>query len=170
MSSKADPSEVASKADTDLAHLGSELADAVVGAVPKWISGAVRDRASQWVQSGGGTLSIDQAELARMADSAGERAAAAVAGPLRELLSADVDLQWTTPLALVRPLVAFATEVLYRAGVPGVVRDEFQATKFPDDEYALTPASLSALGEEVATLALTWGAAKAMAHRLRHEG
>jgi hypothetical protein len=159
---------VPSKADTDLARLGSELADTVVGAVPKWISGAVRDRASQWVQSGGG-LSIDQAELAGMADSAGEQAAAAVAHPLRELLSADVDLQWTTPLALVRPLVAFATDVLSAAGVPGVTRDEFQVTRFPEDEYALTPASLSALGEEVAALALIWGAAKAMAHRRRHE-
>jgi hypothetical protein len=104
-----------------------------------------------------------------MCESAGELAASQVAGPLHQLLSSDVDQQWTTPLAIVRPLVAFATDVLDAAGVPEVVRDEFQVTRFPLDTYGLTPASLSALGEEVAGLALAWGAAKALAHRQRHE-
>jgi hypothetical protein len=104
-----------------------------------------------------------------MAEAAGEQAAASLSGPLRELLIADVDEQWTTPLALVRLLVGFATAVLEKAGVPAVQRDEFQVTRFPDDEYGLTPASLSSLGEEVANLALVWGAAKAVAHRQRHD-
>jgi hypothetical protein len=160
---------MSSKADTDLARLGSELADAVIGAVPDWISGAVESRVAQWVQSGGATPSIDEPELAKMAQAAGEQAAASLAAPLRELLLADVDEQWTTPLALVRLLVGFATAVLEKAGVPGVQRDEFQVTRFPDDEYGLTPASLSSLGEEVANLALVWGAAKALAHRQRHD-
>jgi hypothetical protein len=105
-----------------------------------------------------------------MSEDAGEQAASAVEAQLRELLGADVDQQWTTPLALVRPLVGFATVVLAKAGVPGVKRDEFQVTRFPEDEYGLTPASLAALGEEVAGLALAWGAAKALAHRQRHMG
>jgi hypothetical protein len=156
---------MSSKADTDLARLGSELADAVIAAVPAWIKGAVDTRVAQWVQSGRPTTSIDEPELAKMAEAAGEQAAASVAG----LLLADVDVQWTTPLALVRPLVGFATAVLEKAGVPGVKRDAFEVTRFPDDEYGLTPASLSSLGEEVASLALVWGAAKALAHRQRHD-
>jgi hypothetical protein len=160
---------MSSKADMDLARLGSELADAVIAAVPAWIKGAVDTRVAQWVQSGAPTTSIDEPELAKMAEAAGEQAASSVAGPLRELLLADVDVQWTTPLALVRPLTGFATAVLEKAGVPGVKRDEFEVTRFPDDEYGLTPASLSSLGEEVANLALVWGAAKALAHRQRHE-
>jgi hypothetical protein len=161
---------MSSKADSDLARLGDELADAVIGEIPDWISGAIETLVTQWVRSGGGPPSVDEPELKQMAKHAGEQAALAVAGPLRELLGADVDQQWTTPLALVRPLVAFATDVLDKAGVPGVRRDEFQVSRFPEDEYGLTPASLAALGEEVAGLALVWGAAKALAHRQRHDG
>lgn len=161
---------MSSEADRDLTRLGSELADAVISAIPTWISGAIETRATQWVRSGGGPPTIDESQLKMMATSAGEQAAATAAGPLRDLLGADVDQQWTTPLALVRPLVGFATGVLEKAGVPGVERDDFQVARFPEDEYGLTPASLAALGEEVAGLALVWGAAKALAHRQRHDG
>ena len=41
-------------------------------------------------------------------------------------------------------------------------------TRFPDDRYGLTPASLAVLGDEVGDLALAWGATKALAHRRRH--
>jgi hypothetical protein len=89
---------------------------------------------------------------------------------LRALLFADIDDQRTTPLALVRPLVGFATDVLSHAGVPPVVRDEFHTLRFPDDPYGLTPASLAVLGEQVGELAIEWGAAKALVHRRRHLG
>jgi hypothetical protein len=110
------------------------------------------------------------AELAELARAAGLRAADSLAGPLRALVAADVDDQWTTPLALVRPVVAFATDVLEQAGVPPVVRDEFEERRFPEDLYGLTPASLAVLGEEVGDLAIAWGAAKAAAHLRRHQG
>jgi hypothetical protein len=159
---------MSSKADSDLAQLGSELADAILGAIPGWIGGAVRSRVTQWVRSGG-QVAVEGSELAKMCESAGGQATEVANGPLKDLLLSDVDQQWTTPLALVRPLVRYATEVLEKAGVPGVERDEFQMVRFPDDEYALTPASLSALGDEVAGLAIAWGAAKALAHRQRHD-
>jgi hypothetical protein len=159
---------MSSKADADLIRLGSELADVVIGAIPGWITGAIESRVTQWEQIGRGRPAVEKSELAQMAQSAGEHAAVAVAAPLKELLAADVDQQWTTPLALVRPLVGFATGVLEKVGVPGVERDDFQVARFPDDEYGLTPASLSVLGEDVADLALVWGAAKALAHRQRH--
>lgn len=160
---------MSSRADSDLAQLGGELAAAILGAIPGWITTSVRSRIAQWARTGGGQVAIDGSELTRMCDSAGEQAASVVAKPLTDLLLSDVDQQWTTPLALVRPLVRYATEVLETAAVPGVERDEFQVTRFPDDEYALTPASLSALGDEVAGLAIAWGAAKALAHRQRHD-
>jgi hypothetical protein len=161
---------MSSKADSDLAQLGAELAGAIVAAIPEWITESVTGRVNQWLQAGGGPLRVEEAELLLMCEAAGQTAAEKAGGPLVELLLSDVDQQWTTPLAIVRPLVAFASDVLDRAGVPEVVRDDFQVTRFPDDRYALTPASLAALGEDVAVLALTWGAAKALAHRQRHAG
>jgi hypothetical protein len=155
--------------ESEFARLGSELCDSVVEAVPGWIVGAVVDRYADWVRSGGASDPEVQAGIARLAEIAGRQAAAEVADPLRMMLAGDVDDQHTTPLALVRPLVAFATAVLAQAGVPSVVRDEFQVRRFPDDEYGLTPASLAALGDRVGDLAIAWGSAKAMAHRRRHQ-
>jgi hypothetical protein len=114
-------------------------------------------------------LSAARSRLDLAAVEAGSDAAAAATEPLRAMLSADVDAQRSTPLALVRPLVSFATVVLRELGVPPVVRDRFQVERFADDDYALTPASLAALGGDVGELALVWGAAKAMAHRRRHQ-
>jgi hypothetical protein len=124
-------------------------------------------RFGEWsAASGGGGPS--QETISKLAESAGVRAAAEVDRPLRDLLSSDVDQQWTTPLALVRPLVRYAGEVLAEAGVPGIQRDEFQTLRFADDDYGLTPASLAVLGDRVGELAIAWGASKAIAHRLRH--
>ena len=59
--------------------------------------------------------------------------------------------------------------MLEAAGVPPVVRDPFAEERFPDDPYGLTPASLAAVDPALAEPALTWGAAKALAHRRRHQ-
>jgi hypothetical protein len=152
-----------------LAALGGELAEAVVVAVPGWIERCIAGRFEEWVRQAGSDAARDEPSLNQLAQQAGAMAAAKVDEPLRTLLSQDVDAQRTTPLALVRPLVSFATDVLSRLGVPPVVRDEFQVQRFAEDEYGLTPASLAALGEDVGDLALAWGAAKAMAHRRRHQ-
>ena len=156
--------------DADLTRLGSELCDSVIGAVPGWIERAVEGRFADWIRSGGDADPDLKRDIPGLAQIAGRQAAVEVSGPLRAMLRCDIDEQRTTPLALVRPLVAFATEVLRRAGVPPVVRDEFQIRRFPDDVYGLTPASLAVLDDRVGDLAITWGAAKAMAHRRRHQG
>jgi hypothetical protein len=140
----------------------------VIEAVPGWIERAVTGRFADWMRSGGDSDPDSKRDITRLAQVAGRQAAAEVSGPLRAMLCSDIDDQRTTPLALVRPLVAHATEVLRRAGVPPVVRDEFQIRRFPDDVYGLTPASLAVVDERVGDLAITWGAAKAMAHRRRH--
>jgi hypothetical protein len=156
--------------DADLSRLGSELCDAVIEAVPGWIERAVTGRFADWMRSGGDPDPDTKRDITGLAQIAGRQAAAEVSAPLRAMLGCDIDDQRTTPLALVRPLVAFATGVLRRAGVPPVVRDEFQIRRFPDDVYGLTPASLAVLDDRVGDLAIAWGAAKAMAHRRRHQG
>jgi hypothetical protein len=161
--------ESRSQADSTLSEIGSELADAVIEAVPGWIEGCVRRRSDEWTKQSGNVDSSKGEALDSAAHQAGQRAADAVAEPLTVLLSADVDAQSTTPLSLVRPLVSFAAEVLRELDVPPIERDEFEVTRFPDDVYGLTPVTLGALGEDVGNLALAWGAAKAMAHRRRHQ-
>lgn len=110
---------------------------------------------------------LSPAQLAD-AEAAGRRAEEAVLPRLARLLEADLDHQATTPLAVVRQAVAFATEVLDRHGAPAVARDRFEQDRFPTDRYGLVPASLDALGEEVGEVAIAWGAWKAMAHKARH--
>jgi hypothetical protein len=165
------PSVPPSDPDSELARYGAVLADAVIEAVPGWISGCVLRRYDEWSRSNPTRAvedrSVDE-DIERRARDAGDRAAVSVADPLRSLLAADVDRQWTTPLALVRSLVSFAGEVLAGAGVPAVERDAFETDRFPDDHYRLVPASLSVLGEEAGDLAIAWGAQKAMTHRRRH--
>jgi hypothetical protein len=157
--------------DSELARFGRVLADAVIEAVPGWISGCVIRRYDEWSR-GNPTLAVEERsvdqQIERQARDAGDRAAASVADPLRSLLAADVDEQWTTPLTLVRSLVPFAGEVLASAGVPEVERDAFETDRFPEDHYRLVPASLSVLGDEVGDLAIAWGAQKALTHRRRH--
>src|SRR5437763_11137532 len=63
-----------------------------------------------------------------------------VAPRLRALLDADVDEQWTTPLAMLRAAVSYPASVLEAAGVPPVARDEAQTRLLPDDVYDLAPA------------------------------
>ncbi|MGH9207304.1 MAG: hypothetical protein ACRD1G_12200, partial [Acidimicrobiales bacterium] len=74
----------------------------------------------------------------------------------------------STPLSLLRLAVRYPTEVLRRAGVPPVERDPFTESRFPSDDYDLTPASLGQIDPVLAEIGLTWGAAKAMSHRRRH--
>jgi hypothetical protein len=142
----------------------------VIDAVPGWIARIVEGRYRDWVKGRDRAEPAAPPDIDGLAQAAGRQAADSVAGPLRALLCADIDDQRTTPLALVRPLVAFATDVLSHAGVPPVVRDEFQMLRFPDDRYGLTPTSLAALGERVGEVAIAWGAAKALVHRRRHLG
>jgi hypothetical protein len=150
-----------------LAELGAALCPPLVAAVPDWVEREVTRILDAWVASRP-EGSVDRAAVTAEAEEAGRRAAADVATRLQALLSADVDAQSTTPLEIVRRAVVYPTGVLLRAGVPPVVRDAFDESRFPDDAYGLTPASLAAVDEALADPARAWGAAKAMAHKARH--
>jgi len=107
-------------------------------------------------------------EVRVAASAAGLQAQAQVAERLRALLDADIDAQATTPLSILRDAVSFPTAVLRAAGADVVRRDMYAVEAFPDDEFALTPASLADVSPDLVELGIQWGAAKAWAHRERH--
>ncbi|HEY5250591.1 MAG TPA: hypothetical protein VIJ09_02970 [Acidimicrobiales bacterium] len=148
-----------------LAELGATLCARIVAAIPDWVEREVDRILDAWAAAG---AEVDRTARTLETRQAAGRAAADVTERLQELLSADVDAQSTTPLAIVRGAVAYPTGVLLRAGVPPVVRDAFDEERFPDDAYGLTPASLGAVDPGLIDPARAWGAAKAMAHKARH--
>jgi hypothetical protein len=98
-------------------------------------------------------------------------ATARVVGELRALFALDPGAQRTTPLQIVRGLVAEPTGVLRAAGVPGVERDAFDERAFPDDDYDLSPRTLGDLGDQdLGPLLLAWGLSKAAVLRERAAG
>src|SRR4051812_14429980 len=147
--------------DIGTAEVGARLADAVEAALPGWVVRSVERLLLAFHGRADPALLGQAAEV-------GRRAASEVGAELRRLVSADVDRQWTNPLAIVRGAVRYPAEVLRAAGVPGVVRDEFDEAHFPDDDYGLTPMSFADVDPDLADVGFAWGAAKAMAHRARH--
>jgi len=147
--------------DAVLAAAGADLASAIEAAVPGWVEGRVRHLLVAYA---------GRAEPAVMAEAreAGRRAQAALGPELRQLLALDVDRQWANPLALVRRAVSHPTEVLAAAGVPPVVRDDYDEAHFPDDVYDLTPRTFADIDPALQDVALVWGAAKARASMVRH--
>ncbi len=148
-------------ADAVLRSAGEALGDGVVAALPGWVERSVRGLLEAWR----GTA--DPAVLAS-AREAGVRAASEVGPEVRRLLAEDVDRQWANPLAVVRRAVSFPTAVLRDAGVPEVVRDEYDEAHFPDDVYGLTPRTFTDVDPALGDVALVWGAAKARASMVRH--
>lgn len=143
---------------------GRALADAIEVAIPKWVMRSVAGRWRDWKCIDADPDLVDAARVA------GERARVEVGSAVRDLLAQDVDEQHANPLALVRRAVSYATEVLRVAGVPPVVRDEFDERAFPEDIYALTPASFAEVDPALHEPGLMWGAAKAHAHLTRRRG
>lgn len=140
-------------------EIAAALAAGVEAALPGWVVRSVRSR-----------LERDDPEVMEAAEAAGRRAADEVGRQVRALLEADIDVQATTPLSLVRDAVRYPTEVLVAAGVPPVERDDFSRDRFPDDVYDLTPARLGDVDPHLHDLGIVWGAAKAFAHKQRHGG
>jgi hypothetical protein len=138
------------------------LADAIEAALPAWVVGCVERVMGAWT---GDPLPAD---VARAAAAAGRAARAEVGAAIRNLLGADIDEQWTTPLALLRSAVRYPTEVLQAAGVPPVGRDRFAREAFPDDIYGLSPASFGEVDPGLSDPGIRWGAAKAFEHKRRH--
>jgi hypothetical protein len=142
------------------------LAEAVEAALPGWVEAQVDRLVRAWA----GVPPADDVRAAAV--DAGRRAGAEVLPTLRELLATDVDAQRTNPLGVLRSASRYPTEVLRRAGVPPVVRDEFDERTLPDDVYGLGPLTWADLGPAVHEAGIAWGAWKAatVLARRRSEG
>jgi len=139
------------------------LADGIEAALPGWVERSVERRLVAF-------RGAADADVMAAAREAGARARSDVGARARALLEADIDAQRTNPLSILRDAVRYPTEVLRRAGVPPVERDDFVTARFPDDDYDLTPASFADLDPALAEHGFAWGAAKAWAHKQRHSG
>jgi hypothetical protein len=139
---------------------GARLADVAHGTLAGWMSRLLEGRLrSAGIDPGGWRAGIDDAsELVR------DR----VLGQLRRLLETDIDEQRTNPLAIVRANVGPGTELLRRAGVPELRREPFEERAFPDDVFALGPASWADVDDALVEPGLVWGAWKAKQHLGRH--
>jgi hypothetical protein len=137
------------------------LADGIEAALPTWVVSSVAHAMVAWA----GEM---PAGVAEVAEAVAQRAGAEVGPAIRDLLSSDIDEQWTTPLALLRGAVVYPTELLRAIGVPPVPRDSFAVAAFPGDDYGLSPSSFADIDPALAELGICWGAAKAFEHRRRH--
>lgn len=129
------------------------LADGVIAALPGWVE--------RCVASGCERAGVTARELGAPARAAGLQCAAEIGPPLRDLLATDVDEQQSTPLSVLRSAVRFPTQVLADGGVRAPDRDDFDASRFPDDPYGLTPASFADIDPALGPIGIAWGAAKA---------
>ncbi len=159
-----EPAAAAAAAADAFARYGEDLVAAVDAVLGGWVAAAVLGR---W-QLYHGTEA--PAEVRGRAVLAGDTARAEVVPALRELLALDAEQQWTNPLALVRRAVRPATAALHELGVPPVVRDRFAEQAFPEDLYALVPASFADIDPSLHDPGLVWGAAKAHVVLLRRKG
>lgn len=147
-----------------LAEAAEMLAGGAIAALPGWVERCVADACER--------AGVAAADLSEAAHEAGLRCAAEIGPPLQELLATDVDAQASTPLTVLRSAVRFPTQVLTDGGVPAPQRDEFDASRFGDDIYGLTPASFADIDPELGPIGIAWGAAKAyeVLQRRRAEG
>ena len=148
---------------SELDRYSGALSDAIEAALPRWVVKSVQRVLIAW----SGSFSDQIATASR---EVGNRAGLDIGLEVRRLLAADIDEQWTTPLEIVRSAVRYPTAVLAELGVPPVERDDFSVSRFPDDVYDLTPASLADVDPDLAEPAIVWGAAKAFEHKRRHGG
>ena len=155
-----DPSDLAT-----LEAVARALAEAIEAALPGWVERSVE----RLVTAYHGTVSP---ETRSAAAEAGQRAAVETGAEERTLLALDVDQQRTNPLAVLRTAVRYPSEVLAAAGVPPVVRGEFEERAFPADVYDLAPATWSDIDASLQEPGVVWSAAKAhvVLARRRREG
>ena len=141
-----------------LERAGTAIVAGVERGAPAWIVASVTRIVDAWGRLDGAARAAALAAASDVATSA----TADVVAQLRDLFARDAAEQRTTPLQIVRGLVAAPTAVLRAAGVPGVERDAFGARAFPDDEYDLAPRTLGDLGDpDLGPLLHAWGLAKA---------
>lgn len=148
-----------------LVAYAAALADGIERALPGWVERCV----GRLMMAYEGRVPDDVSVAARVAGAA---ARDEIGPEVRALLLQDIDAQRTNPLTLVRGAVRYPSDVLRRAGVPPVVRDDLAVQHFPDDDYDLVPTAFADLDPALRDVGLEWGAAKAHVHlhRRRMDG
>ena len=131
-----------------------DLYDAVVAAIPSWVSRRMLEIASHGGVSAGADFMASVEEVVRETSQQ-------ISGDLLALLSTDVDKQRFNPLQVIREANVFANRALDVAGVPLPHRDEFDAQVMPHDTYAFGPLTWRDLSDEVHDAGISWGAWKA---------
>jgi hypothetical protein len=146
----------------------AEATRAILAGVERCMPGWVPAQVTRILDAWGRTEPAARAEAEAAAAAAGPEVAARVAGELRELFAQDPAEQLRTPLQIVRTAVREPTAILAAAGVPAIMRDEFEERTQPEDRYGLAPRTLGDLGDpDLAPYLLVWGRAKATILRVR---
>lgn len=156
----------AADADRVLAAAGHAMAQRAAAVLAPWLAdrAAGAARSADLGSAGGVEPGGSRCDAARRA---GHDAAHVAVVALRALADTDVDRQRTTPLAVVRRACLAVAIALRDAGVP-VPPAAPGDLPGAGDPFGLSPASWSEVDDQLADLALVWGAAKAAAHRARH--
>jgi hypothetical protein len=145
-----------------------ETGAAIVAGVERQVPGWARAQVERLLDAWGRAPADARVRAEAQSAEAGAAAARRIVAELRALFAVDPAQQQATPLEVVRTAYREPTVVLAAAGVPPIVRDEFDERAWPDDDYGLVPRTLGDLGDpELAPLHLAWGMAKATAIRAR---
>jgi hypothetical protein len=152
------------RAHARLAETGAAIVVGVEEQMPAW----AREQVERLLEAWGRASADERARAEAESAHAGTAAADRIVAELRALFALDPEQQGATPLEIVRTAYREPTVVLDSAGVPPVVRDEFDERAWPDDVYGLVPRTLGDLGDpDLAPLHLAWGLAKAAVIRAR---
>ncbi len=145
-----------------------ETGAAIVAGVERQVPGWARAQVERLLDAWGRAPADARVRAEAQSAEAGAAAARRIVAELRALFAVDPAQQQATPLEVVRTAYREPTAVLAAAGVPPIVRDEFDERAWPDDIYGLVPRTLGDLGDpELAPLHLAWGMAKATVIRAR---
>lgn len=129
----------------------------VTAHLPSYLLGRSARILDAWGRVDTGARPEVEERLRHAVDAATQR----VTAELEDLVGEDPLGQRATPLEVVRGAVREPSRVLADAGVPPVVRDEFEERSFPDDRYGLAPHTFADLDDDLGPLQLVWGLAKA---------
>jgi hypothetical protein len=147
-----------------LEETGAAIVTGVERQVPGWVQTQVERLLDAWGRAPAETRARAEAQSAEVGTAAARR----IVDELGALFALDPTQQQATPLEIVRTAYREPTAVLAAAGVPPIVRDEFDERAWPDDAYGLVPRTLGDLGDpDLAPLHLAWGMAKATVIRAR---
>ena len=148
-----------------------EAGAAIVAGVERQVPGWARAKVERLLDAWGRAPADARVRAEAQSADAGAAAARRIVAELRALFAVDPAQQQATALEIVRTAYREPTAVLAAAGVPPIVRDEFDERAWPDDVYGLVPRTLGDLGDpELAPLHLAWGMAKATVLRARRGG